>query len=153
MINTVSDLKEYLKREKIGLSGGKLTHKGKRVGTLQCDGELIRSILIFTQFDSFFHELINGDFSDMKSIALPQITPNNCPRCIEGKCSVTNIKLSPDSIRKEEFAKKLLKLRCEAIENEGVPKCNYIKLSYRDKKPPCRKCGKCNPACRALKNY
>lgn len=44
-----------------------------------------------------------------------------------------------------EFAKKLVALRCDAILNERLPKCNYVKLEERDKRIRCAKCKICNP--------
>lgn len=153
VLNALSELEEYLKQKRIGLSGNKMQYKGKRVGTLQHIGENDFVIQVFTQFDGFFSELLSGESDAIKKIAEPQIIDNNCPRCIDGKCSVTGIKLTPDCEEIEKLAERLLALRCEAIDNDRVPKCNYIKLSDRDKKVPCNKCKTCNQACRSLKNF
>ncbi len=139
MTQTVTvDFSDFLKSNRISVSGNKMTHKGKRVGTIEQIEEGIVVYKIFAQFDSFFYELLDGTSDHIMSVVNPQISDNNCPRCIAGKCSVTGIRLSSQYSDEMEFMKKLLILRCEAIDNNRVPKCNYIKVSDRDKCPPCK---------------
>lgn len=144
---------DFLKINKISVNTNKLTHKAMRVAKIEQSGENGVAYMIFVQFDSFFFELLNKASKYIKEVVEPQIESNNCPRCKDGKCSVTMIRLSLQVDEEMEFAKVLLRLRCESIENNRVPKCNYIKLSDRDKRIPCHKCKICNPACRAMKNF
>ena len=148
-----ADFEAFLKSARVSVSQKKLTHKGKRVGTIETIDEGGVWLMVFAQFDGFFDELIDKEPDSIKRAVLPKIAPNNCPRCIPGKCSVTGVRLTLENDGEAALAKKLIALRCEAVDHERVPKCNYIKLSEREQRNPCRKCKPCNPKCRALKNF
>ena len=144
---------EYLKSNKLTFSNNKIRYKSKRVGSFGIDKYNDWNIQIFTQYDEHFNDLISKEPEIIKDFVKGQINYNGCGRCISGKCAGTGISMkNPDELFLD-FSKRLIVLRCDAILNERVPKCNYIKISDRGTIKKCAKCKVCNPACRKLKNF
>lgn len=146
----VADIVDYIKAEKIGYSGGKLSFKGKRVGKIYFDNGF--NLLIFTQFDEYLNNLVEENPTVSEFVEKSK-TPNICIRCIDGKCACTCLTVTNPNKEMTEFAKRLIMLRKDAVLKDRVPKCNYVKLADREKREKCAKCKKCNPNCRRLKNF
>jgi len=146
------DFTAYLKSIQITLNGNQMKFRGKRVGRLGIT-ENDWYLHLFAQHDEYLNELISRESEEIKSFVEGQTGYGGCGRCITGKCACTGIEMINPDESLCEFAKKLIILRCDALINERVPKCNYVKISDRGTMKKCAKCKICNPACRALKNY
>lgn len=144
---------EYIKSKKMTISGGKVTYKGKRIAGFGIFNDNVFQLSIQTQFDENFNDLVLKQSIEIKNLVSDQTGYTGCGRCITGKCSCTHINIVKPNKAMFSFAQELLNLRIEAILNEQVPKCNYIKISERGKIKKCAKCKVCNPACRKLKNF
>jgi len=97
-------------------------------------------LAIFTQYDNHLNDLVKGEPEKIKGLVKNHIDNNlPCGGCMPGLnrrsvnkefvniCACTCINMeSPDDVICG-FAKKLIALRCDAIINARVPKCNYLK--------------------------
>lgn len=144
---------EYLKSNKMSIRGNKIIYKGKRMGGIGVFNDNMFQLSIQTQFDEPFYNLVSKESEAVKALVKEQSAYTGCGRCIIGKCAATHLNMGNPDKHFYNFAQKLLALRCDAISNEQVPKCNYIKISDRGKMIKCAKCKVCNPACRKLKNF
>ena len=149
---TALDFIAFLKTNRI-TPGEKMKYKGKRLGSFGIANTHEWYLQIFTQYDDCFFDLIEKESEKTKAFVRSKIEGTACGRCIQGKCAGTFIRVQNPDRAFIALAKKLVLLRCEAILSDRVPKCNYIKLSNRGTREPCRKCKVCNPACRKSKNF
>jgi hypothetical protein len=151
---TALEFLEYLKSKKLIHGDDKIRYKGKRVGSFTITANNDWNLMVLTQYDEYLNESFSDESEEIKTFVKGQIGGyNGCGRCITGKCSCTSINIKNADKSFCEFAKKLITLRLDAILNERVPKCNYIKISDRGTMKKCAKCKVCNPACRKLKNF
>lgn len=143
----------FLKSHKMSVRSNKIIYKGKRMGSYGVFNDDTFQLSIQTQFNEHFYDLVSKESEAIKTLVQEQSGYTGCGRCITGKCSATHINMVNLNESLFNFAQKLLILRREAIVNEQVPKCNYIKISDRGTMKKCAKCKACNPACRKLKNF
>ena len=122
-----------------------LSYKGKRVSYIKINesaGDW--DLWLYSQYDSYFQELVSKENSDIQNFILNNIVYcYKCSACAPGKdmillgkdlkniCATPNIRLKSPNETFREFAKRLIKLRREAIENNRVPKVTYIAMKNR----------------------
>lgn len=122
----------------------KYGYKSKRVGYFRIndDGDWLLSI--FSQYDNYLNELVSNESEEIKTFVKQQIGNNvPCGGCMPGVdrnsatkelkniCACNGINMTNPDESYCEFAKKLIALRRDAILNDRVPKCNYVKPADR----------------------
>lgn len=142
----------YLRKNKMtpgwaSANSWKVSYKGKGVYYIRLPGTAWYpldadswNLSVFAQYDENLRELISGESEEIKEL----VHANNnfpCGGCMSGldrksvsknfsnicACTCINIKNPDDSLC--GFAIKLIALRREAITNDRVPKCCYVKPS------------------------
>ena len=122
----------------------KYHYKGKRVGYFRISDSGGWLPQIHTQYDSHLRELIVNESEAINAFVDKQIRGNvPCGGCMQGVdrrtvtkefkniCSCTAISMENPDENLCEFAKRLITLRRDAIANNRVPKCNYVKPADR----------------------
>ena len=119
-------------------------YKNKRVGYFKINSDGNWVLWLFTQKDSFFREFILNEPNELKQYALENITKKTpCGGCMpylnrravnedfENMCSGSNVYMENPNENLVELAKRLIALRREAISNNRIPKCTYLKPADR----------------------
>jgi len=101
-------------------------------------------LALFSQFDNHLNELISDESEEIQTLVRNHIDHSeSCGGCMPGLdrksvnkeftniCAGTSIQMTNPDDQLREFAKKLIALRRDAIINNRVPKCQYIKLGDR----------------------
>ena len=122
----------------------KCSYKGKGVVyvKINCDGDWW--LQLFSQYDMYLNELVSDETVEIRAYVKEHIgNYDPCGGCMPGVsrksvnkefknlCACNSIQMSNPDGNLCEFAKKLIALRRDAILNNRVPKCNYIKPADR----------------------
>lgn len=123
----------------------KYNYKGKRVGYFRINDNGDWLLSVFSQYDNYLNELVLNESDEIKDFVNKQINNNvPCGGCMPGVntktvtkelkniCACNGISMENPNELYCEFAKKLIALRRDAILNNRVPKCNYIKPADRN---------------------
>jgi len=122
-----------------------LNYKKKRVGYIKLnENKKDWSIWCYSQYDKNFETLLMNEPNIIKEYIMENIIYcYNCSACTPGKnmlllgkelekiCATPNIRFENPNENFLNFAKNLIVLRREAIENNKVPKNSYIAIKNR----------------------
>ena len=141
---------DWLMVNKISLSG---KYKDKRWGLVKASNDGGWFLHVYIQYDEYLDEFLSGESEEIKSMVKVKGSHKGCNRCKPGKCQFTCTDIINPDENQIDSIKKLILYRINAIKEERVPKCNYVKLSKRGETlEPCAVHKVCDPKCRAMKN-
>jgi len=120
-------------------------YKNKRVGYFQMRGaDNAWQLSLYSQYDAFFNDLVSQEAPEIREFIVANAKP--CHQCgslapgvnitllgkeFKNMCAIPCVLLKNPDAQFRGFAQRLVVLRRDAIANNRVPNCYYIKMSAR----------------------